>query len=544
NAYPSSEGKSTKKKKKGKKAAATPTAGGDPKKDEFKGYGFSRTEYSRKHVFVEKPKCVIAAIDPKTGAELWRSKSIEKYVGCTMALTGDRLVYQSVEGVFCLNAKTGKEQWARQKQITYGSGSSPNSLVLTKDAVYSEEGKSLYAYSLKDGSDYWEKPINAAKGYRASTDILIAQGALWMCGGKGTPTSYDLKTGAMIKKISQKLSKPMGHDRCFRNFITERFYINSKTGGPDCLDLANNTEFANPFTRATCSMGALPANGLIYLGPYSCQCHITVGLHNFNVFYTDEESLTTDGQVVKVSRTVRLEKGPAYGHVGKGADAPWPTYRQDSRRYSGSADRVPAEELKPLWKAKFPTAGSAPVIAEGKVFVAEKDTHALRAINAADGRIVWEYVAEGRIDSPPTYHKGLLLFGSRDGWMHCVGAKDGALSWRFRDLPDKLMCAFGQLESAWPIHGSVLVKNDTAYYCAGRSSYLDGGLFIYGLNPITGAIIHQRQFYGPYADNGFPAFVTRGNRSDTEVVKGTTADVMSSEGNLLYIRHQAFNLDL
>jgi hypothetical protein len=37
----------------------------------------------------------------------------------------------------------------------------------------------------------------------------------------------------------------------------------------------------------------------------------------------------------------------------------------------------------------------------------------------------WEYVAGGRIDSPPTYHKGLLLFGSRDGWVHCVRASDG-----------------------------------------------------------------------------------------------------------------------
>jgi hypothetical protein len=89
-----------------------------------------------------------------------------------------------------------------------------------------------------------------------------------------------------------------------------------------------------------------------------------------------------------------------------------------------------------------------------------------------------------------------------------------------------------------------LIKNDTAYFCAGRSSYLDGGLFIYGLNPVSGKILHQRQFYGPYAENGFPAFVEKGNRSETEVVLGTTADVMTSEGDKLYIRHQAFNMDL
>ena len=161
-----------------------------------------------------------------------------------------------------------------------------------------------------------------------------------------------------------------------------------------------------------------------------------------------------------------------------------------------------------------------------------------------NGKALWEYTAGGRIDSPPTYHKGLLLFGSRDGWLHCVRASDGALSWRFRDLPDKLICAFDRLESDWPIHGSVLVKNGTAYFCAGRSSYLDGGIFIYGLDPATGERLHQRQFYGPYGEDGFPAFVEKGGRSETEVILGTTADVMSSEDNKLYVRRQAFNLDL
>jgi outer membrane protein assembly factor BamB len=247
---------------------------------------------------------------------------------------------------------------------------------------------------------------------------------------------------------------------------------------------------------------------------------------------------------VKIERSVRLDKGPAYGESVKSADAPWPTFRQDARRYAGTTTNVPLDGLKPLWKSQFKTRVSAPVIAEDKLFVAETDVHTLRALDVGSGKIVWEYVAGGRIDSPPTYHKGLLLFGSRDGWVHCVRASDGVLSWRFRDLPNTMMCAFDQLESAWPVHGSVLIASETAYFCAGRSSYLDGGLFIYGLDPVTGEIRHQRQFYGPYAEDGFPAFVKEGNRSETEVILGTTADVMSSEDDTLYIRQQAFNLDL
>ncbi|HUT12950.1 MAG TPA: PQQ-binding-like beta-propeller repeat protein [Thermoguttaceae bacterium] len=518
----------------------------------FQGDGFPLSLYNPQTRNAENPTCVIVALEAETGKEIWRSREITYYTGCSLALKGDRLVYQSTQGVFCLDARTGKQNWAVDKNIPYGRGNSPNSLVLSDEAVYSEEGSSVYAYSLADGSDYWGKAIAARKGYEASTDLLIAADALWMCGACNNPqgivtqkpTAYDLKTGDEIRTIDQQLSKPMGHDRCFRNFITERFFINSKTGGPDCMDFETDTEYPAPFARATCSMGHLPCNGLIYCGPYACQCHLPVALHNFNAYYTDEESLPTKGQVVKIERSVRLEKGPAYGQSSGSADTPWPTFRQDARRYAGTTTQVPADGLKPLWKTNFKTKVSAPVIAEGKLFIAETDAHVLRALDADSGKTLWEYVAGGRIDSPPTYHRGLLLFGSRDGWVHCVRASDGALSWRFRDLPDKMICAFDQLESAWPVHGSVLITNDTAYFCAGRSSYLDGGLFIYGLDPATGKIRYQRQFYGPYADDGFPAFVEEGDRSETEVILGTTADVMTSEGDTLYIRQQAFNLDL
>lgn len=523
-----------------------------PPKTAFKQDGFPLSAYNPRTHNVPKPACIIAALDPTTGREVWRTGKIVHYVGCTMALKGDRLVYQTANGVFCLNAGSGRENWALRKTIPYGTGSSPNSLVLGEEAVYSEEGADVFAYSTADGSDLWGKSIKARKGHQASTDLLIAADALWMCGScnnpKGIvnqkPTAYDLKTGDEVRVIDQMLSKPMGHDRCFRNFITERFFINSKTGGPDCMDFKTGAEYPAPFTRGTCSMGVLPCNGLMYLGPYACQCHLPVGLHNFNACYTDEASLPTKGQIIEVERSVRLEKGPAYGSVGRAADAPWPTFRQDHRRYSASREQVPAAGLKRRWKADFQPRVSPPVIAERKLFVAETDAHILHAMDIGSGKALWQYAAGGRIDSPPTYHRGLLLFGSSDGWVHCVRASDGALSWRFRDLPDKLICAFGRLESAWPVHGSILLKNDTAYFCAGRSSYLDGGLFIYGLDPVTGKIIHQRRFYGPYAEDGFPDFVREGNRSETEVIKGTTADVMSSEGNTLYIRHQAFNLDL
>jgi hypothetical protein len=62
---------------------------------------------------------------------------------------------------------------------------------------------------------------------------------------------------------------------------------------------------------------------------------------------------------------------------------------------------------------------------------------------------------------------------------------------------DHRMGAFGQLESPWPVHGSVLVHEDTAYFAAGRSSHLDGGLRLFALDALTGEVLRQKTITGP-----------------------------------------------
>jgi len=101
------------------------------------------------------------------------------------------------------------------------------------------------------------------------------------------------------------------------------------------------------------------------------------------------------------------------------------------------------------------------------------------------------------------------------------------------------MSADGQLESAWPINGAVMIRGGMAYFAAGRNSFLDGGIIVYALNPLTGEVVHRRQVSGPYAKNGFPTVGKRNTR-----LEGFKGGVFSSEGDLLYIRHQAFQPDL
>ncbi len=162
---------------------------------------------------------------------------------------------------------------------------------------------------------------------------------------------------------------------------------------------------------------------------------------------------------------------------------------------------------------------SSPVVAGGKVFVARIDDHTVCALDAKDGRLLWEFAAGGRVDSPPTIDAGTAIFGSADGWIYCLRADDGALAWRFRAAPhDRRIVSYGQIESSWPGHGCVLVDPGVGYAVAGRSTHLDGGMALCRLDAATGKKL-----------------------SETPIAGDAKPDVLSSDGESVYMRHKRFD---
>ena len=275
----------------------------------------------------------------------------------------------------------------------------------------------------------------------------------------------------------------------------------------------------------------------LYCTPYACTCSMGAMFQGMNAYASLHPRIERSDQPIIVPRTIRLEKGDAYDKIGNAGQAnheDWPAYRHDGFR-SGIIEVRISAELDVRWVTKLPTRPSAVTSTAGMVFVSDVDTHTLYALDDSSGATQWTFTADGRIDSPPTFYKGSVLFGSRDGWVYCLRASDGALVWRFKDLPDKLIGAFGQLESKWPVFGSVLVLEDTLYFAAGRSSYLDGGIFLYALDPRSGELLRSRSFYGPFSeDAGFPIGGDAGFKND----------VLVTDGSRLYLRHKALHLDL
>ncbi|NQT40215.1 MAG: hypothetical protein HQ581_22170, partial [Planctomycetes bacterium] len=95
-----------------------------------------------------------------------------------------------------------------------------------------------------------------------------------------------------------------------------------------------------------------------------------------------------------------------------------------------------------------------------------------------------------------------------------------------------------QLESVWPVHGSVLVRDDVAYVVAGRSMFLDGGLTLYRLDPRSGSVLSTVAM-----DQNDPATGEDLHRHVRVLdMPVASADILSSEGEFLFMRSQPLDL--
>ena len=85
--------------------------------------------------------------------------------------------------------------------------------------------------------------------------------------------------------------------------------------------------------------------------------------------------------------------------------------------------------------------------------------------------------------------------------------------------------------------GSVLVHDGQCWFAAGRSSFLDGGIYLYGLDVATGAIRHQARLDGPWPDLSRPS--SRAHEMD-----GSKNDILVSNGSRLFLTQNVFDLQL
>ena len=509
----------------------------------------------------------LVAIEPDTGKTLWQHNAA-MIMPLTVAADGKQVVFHDGQAIQSLDLKTGAPRWTSPptgQKIEFRDQANPDSpgaekstivlapqfaptLIIYEDVVAFAGGRQLNVVSADDGSELWRSEY-APSNYSVPVDLFGFEGCLWgpdvnmnlwrPLDDNLDYNAYDPLTGTIKKSVKGKYNYRFQHHRCHQMKVVGNTVIAGRAG-VEFLDTDTGEVAAHHWTRGSCYFGVLPANGRLYVPPHDCACYFRAKLAGFMAMNSEPPSRSAE-----IPDDRRLERGPAYGKDSASdlqppasslqPDQDWPTHRHDMAR-SGRASTKVGSELLLGWQRQLGGRLTSPVIADNRVYLASTDAHTLHALDATTGEPLWRSTFDGRIDSPPTIHEGLVLCGCRDGSVHALRATDGTLVWRFVACPEqRLIVSHGQLESVWPVSGSVLVVNNLVYFAAGRSSYLDGGIRLYGLEPHTGRKVVDTIISTRNPDGS--------EILDEQSVDGCLSDVLSSDGERLFMRHQVLDLE-
>ncbi|MCH8218719.1 MAG: PQQ-binding-like beta-propeller repeat protein [Planctomycetes bacterium] len=481
-----------------------------------------------------------------------------------LAAHGNTVALIDGDSIVGLDLYTGRQRWRSafplvkadfnagrintQKKLWNGA------MIVTDEVVVHASPNQLAAFSATTGQILWQQPKKYLQHlWYEWQDVFVIDGLVWtwsaelvkekLEGGRGSslwPVSikgYDLRSGVVKREVSLgKIFKANHHHRCYRNKATVNYIITSRRGS-EFIDLRGGAHTVNNWVRGACHMGMMPANGLQYAPPHPCKCYIDEKLSGFNALAPKRRVKGEDGRVK--AKGNRLEKGIAYNAIHPSpvtlhTSSDWPTLRGDAAR-SGSVHTMLPEHMTLAWQVPVGTRVGAPISVGERAFVPLIDEHQIVALHVQDGRELWRFTAGARIDSPPTYERGALLFGSADGWVYCVRAADGQLIWRLRGGPqDRLIGVHGQFESAWPVHGSVLVERGVGYFAAGRSSHLDGGVHMVAVDTRSGRVLHEKTLSGPH-------YGVDDIQQNFQLPMGYLPDILYLEGDSLFMRASKFD---
>ena len=524
------------------------------------------------------PAVTVMAVDPKTGKRLWKASgfrgvsgkfnSLYKHANVFMTAGSGGIILVSGDELVCLDQQTGKEQWraARPgkrvrladddiKSLAPGEERSPavpnyrahqffpnNCAILHSDGVIvlteikddlknfkTRTAKTGYtvAYDAVSGKELWSFDC-VTFAHFVPPDLFVIDGLVWTLDGESKSyVGLELRTGKRKKSypVDDMIWRAGGHQLCFRNKATTEKIIFGRRKS-EFIDIDTGEITYHAWIKGMCNYGVMPANGMIYYPPHNCSCFLPIKNTGF--------SAQTAHGPASAPTTKQLFKGKAYGRPFM--DAPragredWPMYRHNGARKGSLPAPLPTKPSL-AWRVELGGALSQVVAVGERLYVAERDAHRICCLDRGRGTVLWRHTVGGRIDSAPTYVDGRILAGSRDGHVYCLDGETGERVWRFRGAPQDIsLLAYDQLESVWPVHGSIVARDGKVFCLAGRSSYLNGGMHLYALNLETGKPV-QRTTLVPDLESHY------------EAEDGVRSDLMVVDGNRIRVRHMEFAAD-
>ncbi|MCE9546372.1 MAG: PQQ-binding-like beta-propeller repeat protein [Planctomycetia bacterium] len=196
------------------------------------------------------------------------------------------------------------------------------------------------------------------------------------------------------------------------------------------------------------------------------------------------------------------------GLANRASAEDWPTWRKDRLRTAVTTEQL-SLPLAPVWSYRTRAAQIAPrptdnpmytnypdcarfnvpLIAAGDaVYFSSAAEGRVVCLDAASGKLRWEFMAGGGVNRTPMYWKGRIYFGSDDGHAYCLDAASGKVAWSKQVVPaNRCLIAYGKMISAWPVMTDVMVADDVAYFSAG--AFPHDGAFLEAVDAQTGKSI-------------------------------------------------------
>ena len=429
----------------------------------------------------------IAAYDVAEKKVIWKHNEESLIDARGLAIQGDQFfLYCPDKHLRSLNRKTGEVNWTNDREPDLGLIEEPGKgltstpgwrtqtiVVATPDAlvVQGQTRMNVLGISTKDGSMLWQK----SKFTNNPNAIFVDGQVILGVGEKGSHVAIDPITGTVgndfkfYKRACTRLTA------CPDSFFT-------RGEGMQRIDRATGQVTVDGAVRPACNDGVIPANGLLYLGPWACDCNLSlIG----NVARCSAGDFRFDHPVEASQQLLRVDHAKFEAAAVHKAD--WPTYRGDNSRSASTPAEI-GTKASQTWISE-PQHGFTPTEATsayGMIYYGGSDGKA-RAVDAKTGEERWQFATGGVIKYPPTVAISRAWFGSGDGHVYCVEAGSGELLWRFRASPiERHIMVYGALSSTWPVNTGVLVENGVAYFAAGIVDH--DGTYVYALDASTGQV--------------------------------------------------------
>ena len=456
----------------------------------------------------------VLAIDPDKKKVLWHYHEDEPIDSRAMCMKNDRLfLFHFGSYLTCLDAKSGKTIWRKTpkndpelfktlgrdlNRQSYDTNWRTTDYVMCSDEALYFSGPQidkLVAVSAKDGRILWQNPYN-------NFQLVLRDEGLY-----GISGPWKNNVSKLINPLTGDIlaDLPAGRRACTRPNASADAIFYRASGGTVRFDIKKREQQWISTMRPPCHDGVTIANGMLYWGPFVCDCQLSIygmiGVGPAGDFDFSQKANTND----------RLERYPNTKPESEElllTSADWPTFRQDNDGFAHT-DATIAQDGWQQWRypvktflqsgtdilgSPYNTSPTAPVTVDGLVYWSGTDG-IVKCLDVQSGKLLWKAYTGGVVRFPPTVWKNKILVASGDGYVYNFDARTGFLNWRFRAAPEnRKIPVYGSLSSTWPVASNVLVEDGVAYVAAGIVNY--DGTHLFALDADNGHIIWQNSTSG------------------------------------------------